>query len=586
LNAVTNSAAAGNVAQIEQLLRSGQIDAAAGSALLLVQRGGHQEGLLCLQKIVTLFPRAVSAWIALGNARRFLENMPQAAAAYRQALRVNPASREARYNLALVLAGLSAWEEALGLAEELVRENQQFAEGWLLLGTIQHLLGQANAAIASLTQAQAHAPSAAIHSKLLFTRQYADGASAADLLARHREWDAAHARPLLPATPRAAPARHGNSPLRLGFVAPDFLRGPTGFLAVAAIEALHRLGFSIACYADGQRSDDYTARFRAAASLWRTTGGLSDEDLAAQIRHDEIDVLFDLAGHCGARLLMFARKPAPVQITWLGYVGTTGLTAMDFLLADRFHAAEGEENWYAERVLRMPHGYVCYSPPPDAPPVGPLPAAANGYVTFGCFNSAAKYAPRIVAAWAQILSRVPGSRLLLKDFALADEGLKARLRQQFALRGIASERLLLEGPSSQIETMAAYSRVDLALDPQPYSGGLTTCEALWMGVPVITFPGQSFAGRHSTSHMTSAGYGQFVAGDLEGYMELAASWPGRLPELAAIRNAMRESVRRSPLCDATNFGKELGSRLQQLCLALAPPWTQETEGAARRAGSS
>jgi predicted O-linked N-acetylglucosamine transferase (SPINDLY family) len=201
--------------------------------------------------------------------------------------------------------------------------------------------------------------------------------------------------------------------------------------------------------------------------------------------------------------------------------------------------------------------------------VGPLPAAANGWFTFGCFNSSAKYSPRIVAAWAQILCRVPGSRLLLKDFALADDGLKARLRQQFAQQGIESGRLLLEGPSSQIETMASYARVDLALDTQPYSGGLTTCEALWMGVPVVTFPGQTFAGRHSTSHMHNAGYEQFVARDLAGYIELAASWPARLDELAAIRRSMRQRTGHSKLCDAPAFAEGLSSQLCQAWAALA-----------------
>jgi protein O-GlcNAc transferase len=260
-------------------------------------------------------------------------------------------------------------------------------------------------------------------------------------------------------------------------------------------------------------------------------------------------------GHAGARLLIFARKPAPVQVTWLGYVGTTGLSAMDFLLADRFHIREGEEAWYSETVLRMPHSYICYSPLPNSPEVCRLPALESGQFTFGCFNSPAKYSRRIIEAWAQILSRTPKSRLLLKYYALADEGFQAWLREQFAQLGVGADQIIIEGPCPQPEILANYGRVDLALDTQPYSGGLTTCEAMWMGVPVITCPGRTFAGRHATSHLTNAGFSQFVAGDLAEYVELAVQWAGRVEELAALRAGMRQQVRQSPLYEAGGFAE-------------------------------
>ena len=318
-----------------------------------------------------------------------------------------------------------------------------------------------------------------------------------------------------------------------------------------------------------------TERIAAAAGEWRDVRSLSDSALAEQIRGDQIDVLFDLGGHTsGNRLLVFARKPAPVQVTWLGYVGTTGLTAMDYLLADRFHVREGEEEYYSEQVLRMPNGYACYGPPEDAPQVGPLPAGGGrqalgekaslarrvggeGTMTFGCFNNPAKFAASILDAWTEILRRVPNSRLLLKYGGLDDPQVQERLQGEFARRGVEPERIVLEGWSPHRELLAAYNRVDLALDTQPYSGGLTTCEALWMGVPVITFPGQTFAGRHSVSHLTNAGYPQFIAADAAGYVDLAVQWAGRLDELSAIRSQMREQVRQSPLCDAPRFARDL-----------------------------
>jgi len=214
--------------------------------------------------------------------------------------------------------------------------------------------------------------------------------------------------------------------------------------------------------------------------------------------------------------------------------------------------------------LRMPHGYACYAPPPGCGDDTPLPAAASGRVTFGCFNNPAKYNLRMLAAWAEILVRVPQSQLLLKFPGLDDPPLQARLRETFASRGIAADRLLLEGWSPQLEFLQAYNRVDLALDTQPYSGGLTTCEALWMGVPVITFPGKTFAGRHAYSHLMNAGYPQFAADDLPGYIHLAAQWASRVEELAALRAGMREQMRQSPLCDAPGFARDFLAVLKQV----------------------
>jgi predicted O-linked N-acetylglucosamine transferase (SPINDLY family) len=269
-------------------------------------------------------------------------------------------------------------------------------------------------------------------------------------------------------------------------------------------------------------------------------------------------------GHTGHRLLVFARKPAPVQLTWLGYVGTTGLAAMDYLLADRHHVRPDEERYYVERIARMPHGYACYGPPPDCPPVASLPAQTVGGVTFGSFNTAAKLSPRTLDLWAEILRRVPDARLLLKNRSFDQPRLRDRFHGEFAQRGVPPQRIELEGGASHRDLLAAYSRVDLALDTQPYSGGLTTCEALWMGVPVITFPGPTFAGRHSTSHLITAGLAPFVAADAAGYIDLAAAWASRLNELAEVRRTMRKRISRSPLCDAPQFAAALADLLQRI----------------------
>jgi protein O-GlcNAc transferase len=402
-----------------------------------------------------------------------------------------------------------------------------------------------------------------LHSRVLQFLQYADAAALEPLQHLHREWNQIHAQPLLPANPPRGKPLASKHPLRLGFVSADFGTHPVAFLTLAALENLDKTRCSITCYSDRTAEDHYTRRFRAASDLWRSVAGWTDEEIARQVRDDQIDVLIDLAGHHGKRLLVFARKPAPLQLTWAGYVGTTGLVAMDGLIADRFHVLPAEETFYCEQVLRMPHSYICYLPPEDAPPVAPLPAQSSGRFTFGSFNNFAKCGSIILDVWAEILRREPNTQLLLKSPGLQLAQNQVLFIDRFGRRGIGAERILFEGSSPQAEHLAAYGRVDLALDTLPYSGGVTTCDALWMGVPVVSCPGPTFAGRHSTSHLSNAGFSNFVAADLNGYVELARYYVHHPAELAAIRAPMRETMRASPLCDAARFASDFLALLTQ-----------------------
>ncbi len=331
---------------------------------------------------------------------------------------------------------------------------------------------------------------------------------------------------------------------------------------------------AIYCYSDTPRRDAITERFIAAADCWRDTEKLSDDALAEQIRRDKIDILFDLGGHLGGnRLLLFARKPAPIQVKWVGYPGSSGLTAMDYLLADRFHVPppspptplpEGEGSYRAERVLRLPDGYICFDPPVEAPEVGTLPALERGHVTFGSVNNPAKITPGVVAAWAEILGRVPGSRLVLRYAGFEQQGTRRRYEELFSARGIGPERLDFLGFAPHAAMLKDYNRIDIALDPFPYSGGITTCEALWMGVPVITLPGKTFAGRHSLSHLTNVGFTETVAEDLPEYIGMAVRLAGDLPRLAKWRSELRGRMARSPLCDGPRFADNLMNTLRGL----------------------
>ncbi len=297
-----------------------------------------------------------------------------------------------------------------------------------------------------------------------------------------------------------------------------------------------------------------TERLRTAMTDWREVSALSDEQLTNQIRDDRIDILFDLAGHtAGNRLLVFARKPAPIQITWLDYVGTTGLSAMDYILADPQEIPPAAEKWYRERVLRMPDDYICYEPPLDAAPVGPLPALANGYVTFASFNIAAKTTLPLIGVWAQILKRVPPARLLLKNRGYDDPSCRTKYERIFREEGISMERVTFLGEGSPAEARALYHQVDIALDTFPYNGGLTTIEAMWMGVPVVTCYGETFASRHGLAHLSAVGATETIARNLDEFVELAVRLTVDLSALAVRRDRLRQQVAASSLCDERRY---------------------------------
>jgi len=346
--------------------------------------------------------------------------------------------------------------------------------------------------------------------------------------------------------------------LRLGFVSGDFGCHPVGYFLVRALENLDRQQFQVVCYNDATKGDAIASRLQGAATEWRDVALLDDAQLAERIRNDQIDIAFDLTGHAGNnRLLTFARRPAPLAITWMGYVGTTGVTAIDYLLADRYQVPESAEPHIQERVLRMPDGYVCFDPPADAPPVASLPAEQRGYVTFGNFNHPAKLTSEMVEVWTEILRRVDKARLVLKYGWLERPVVARRIADLFERQGFGCERLELRGGSERQELLRQYADVDIALDPLPCTGGLTTCEALWMGVPVVTCPGATFAGRHSLSHLSSVGLTETVARDLDEYVELAVSLAGDVQRLASIRARLRPQMAASALCDGPRFAKNL-----------------------------
>jgi predicted O-linked N-acetylglucosamine transferase (SPINDLY family) len=523
--------------------------------LILAAKGDRAQAIACIERAITLLPGIAEWHDNLGALHGLAGHNAQAEAACREALRLDPQNVSAWNNLGMALRGLHRVEEAEEAHRAGLAIDPTHLDCHLNLGTVLLSLGFPQRAADEYRRClELRSDWPEVRSNLLLAQQYLPGVTPASLAAAHADWEQHQGAPL-----RSAWRPHANRPdperrLRLGFVSQDFNSHPAGFLFVRLIESLDRSQVDTFCYSDVKMPDEITAQIRAAAGRWLDLGDRDHAQVAEQIRQDEIDILFDLSGHtAGNRLPVFARKPAPIQITWIGYVGTTGLTAMDYLLADRHQVAPGTECYYTEKVLRMPDGYVCWCPPARAPQVAPPPYEIQGHITFGSFNNPAKVHDGVLRVWAEILRRVPDSRLMLRYMGLDGPKTQRRIREAFVAAGVDPARIQLFGWSHHTQMLGSYNQVDIGLDSFPYSGGVTTCEALWMGVPVVTCPGETFASRHSLSHLSTVGFTETIARDLDHYVELAVGLATDRQRLGAIRAGLRAQVAASPLVDGPRF---------------------------------
>jgi predicted O-linked N-acetylglucosamine transferase (SPINDLY family) len=530
------------------------------------EQGKLDEAVGCYRRAVELKPEYAEARSNLGNALREQGKLDEAVACFRRALELKPDCAEVYSNLGAAFGEQGKLDEAVACFRRASELKPDFAEARNNLGNALKDEGNLDEAVACFHRALELKPDyIKAHSNLLLTLQYRTGVSPAALADAHAEFDRRHAAPLGSAVVQHENVRDRHRRLRLGFVSPDLGRHPVGFFLVRILENLSHEQQETICYSDRVVKDGLTHRLQAVASQWRDVTGISDQRLAEQIRADRIDILFDLAGHTAHnRLLTFARKPAPIQITWLGYVGTTGLRAMDYILADRHLIPAEAEPYYCEKVLRMPEDYACYNPPSEAPAPGSLPAMERGHVTFGSFNNLCKITPQVIEVWSGILHRVSKSRLVIRYRGLDDPGMRQRFIGLFADQGIAGDRVDLLGWSPFATRMELYQQIDIGLDPFPYSGATTTCDALWMGVPVITCPGETFASRQSLTHILAVGLEELVARDLADYIERAVELATDQSRLVGMRAGLRERMAASPLCDGKRFATNLMSILHDV----------------------
>ena len=530
--------------------------------VLLERQGRRTEAADALEAATALAPEAPMPAYLLGEVLARSNRLREAEDTLRRASELAPDNARLRNTHATVLFRMHRHAEARSMLLSSIEQHGEHVPELCNLANATTCLGLQEEGVALARCAIELAPDAVLPRRALCnTLPYRDGITGMEMLTALRDCSDRLPRDnLKPLAKQADPER----PLVLGLMSGSLRVHPVGWLTVAGFENLDPAAFSLICLAQNAGSDWMARRFRTLAREWHDVDTLNDPALAAKARAVGIDILIDLGGYGdAARMPACAHRMAPVQIKWVGMqTHSSGLAEMDWIITDRWETPDALRHVYSEQLMRLPDGYVCYSPPPYAPDVGPLPALANGHITFGCFNNLAKITPRVIETWCAILHRVPASRLVLKAHQFADAETAARIIAAFAAHDIPAHRLELRGPSGHRQFLAQYGDIDIVLDPFPYSGGLTTCEALWMGVPTVTMPGETFSSRHSLSHLSNAGLADWAASDVPTYIELAVAKASDTAPLAALRAGLRAQVKASSLCDAPRFGRNLGAALR------------------------
>ena len=562
---------------------------------VLAKLGSLDTALASYEQAIALKPDFAVAHYNLGNTLQVLGRSDEAQASYKQAIALKSDYAEAHSNLGTALRGLGKLDEALVSFDQAIALKADYAKAHNNLGVTLQELGRLDEAEASYKQAIAlQSDYAEAHSNL---------GNALKELGRLDETEASYKRAIalkpdyaealsnllfFTASMRSDANRyleeaHGfadmvsegaNSQfqtwscsknpekLRVGFVSGDFRQHPVGYFLEGLLAQLQSSSIELYAYTTTNPVGDVTDRLKTLFHSWTSLSGRSDEDCAHIIRSHGVHILIDLSGHTAEnRLSVFVWKPAPIQVTWLGYFASTGLSEIDYILGDPFVTPKSEAHHFTEEIWQLPESYLCFTPPAQDLTISPLPALKNGFLTFGCFNNLSKMTDEVVAVRADILHAVPYSKLFLKDKRLDYQSGRDQVLSRFAAHGIFSDRLLLEGSSSREEYLECYHRVDIALSPFPYGGGTTSVEGLWMGVPVITKKGSYFLSHLGESIAHNSHLSDWIAKDNDDYIAKAVEFSSDLSTLEMLRQSLRENLLNTPLFDlprfANNFEKAL-----------------------------
>jgi protein O-GlcNAc transferase len=542
--------------QVVIKLDPGYADTYNSIGVILQSEGKFDEAAEHYQKAIELDPDFAFAYSNLGNV--FLKKgLPdEAIKCFHMAIKIHPDYAKAHCNLGIALHEQGKLDEAVSNYQKALRLNPDFAEALNGLGRVFHTRGQFDDAEINYRLALKIKPDHLCYSNLLLMMNYDSRYTSKAVFEEHLRFAKQIAEPMYPASSHYENKRSPSRRLKIGYMSPDFRRHSVNYFIEPVLSSHNHERFEVFCYSDVHIPDNVTEKLRGHADQWRNIAGVSDQKVAELVQKDAIDILIDLAGHTGYnRMLVFARKPAPIQVSWLGYPNTTGLSTIDYRIVDSYTDPPGlTDPFYTEELIRMPDSFLCYQPDADSPDVGPLPATANGNITFGSFNNFTKETPEVLALWADIMKRVPYSRLILKAKSFRDNIVCRNVLDIFAGCGITSDRIELFAHSTSFrEHLGLYNRIDIGLDPFPYNGTTTTCEAIWMGVPVITLAGKTHSCRVGASLLTNTGLPELVAGTNERYIHTAVSLAGDIKRLEALRKALRHMMKESVLTDSNKF---------------------------------
>lgn len=518
------------------------------------------EALPSLREATRLKPAEAIYWLSRGLACMEGELWDEAVKSFQQAVRFNSTLPEAREILAQALMAQHRGDEARDQLNEALRLRPNYAEACHDLGRLCTEEGLIKEAVEHYRAALIMKPEPETQTNLVFLFNYLPETKPEEHFAEHRRWSEWFEQPLRSDWCPHPNDRNPERQLRIGYVSPDFRDHPVSCFIEPVLKHHRWENVEVYGYANVKTPDAVSVRLSGFASQWRNIYGLKPSEVAELVRQDEIDILIDLAGHTtGNSLLAFAHKPAPVQVTWIGYPNTTGLDAMDYRITDFISDPPGQtEQWHSEYLVRMPKTFSCYCAPAESPAVGTLPALENGFVTFGSFNNFRKLSEPAIALWGRILRAIPSSRLLIKSQGLGNPKVVGRLCDQFIRAGVNADRIEFLGAGLSKEMhMGLYNRVDICLDPFPYNGTTTTCDALWMGLPVITLAGKTHVSRVGMSLVTHLGHSEWAVESEDAYVAKCRELADDLPALARMRVGLREKMRQSPLCDAPQFVKDL-----------------------------
>jgi protein O-GlcNAc transferase len=525
--------------------------------------GRLDAAIACFRKAIELAPHFASAYNNLGNALTKKEKFDEAVFFLKKAVELNPGLYEVFNNLGNALVKQLKLDEALEMFRRVVSLHPGYSKAYRNMANVYTLMGKQEKAIACYRQALAADPgNYDAHTGLLFALNYLPDISPQEIYSESCEWARRH----IPSCPRQKilKRRGVERKLSIGYVSADFKIHPVASFMMPVLEAHDRTKVEIFCYYSNQYYDEISRQYQALSDHWLQCEKMADGELAERIRTDRIDILVDLSGHtAGNRLLVFARKPAPVQVSWLGDIATTGLKTMDYRLTSIDASPPGSENYYTEKLYRfINHLWWCYRPQANMPDVQPSPAFANKCITFGYTNNYAKITPGLIAIMIEILKKTPGSRLAM--VGVPEGSARSALLAECIDNGIGKERLIIYGKIDLASFLAFHSGIDITLDPFPYNGGTTTCDALWLGVPVVTRKGETFASRMGYAIVKNIGLPELAAETWEEYVNIAVSLAAKREKLNNLRLSMRQRMTNSPICDVPGFTKVLETAYRRM----------------------